>query len=70
MALEFPNFEMDEVALLASAVQETLERLKYANEARGGDDHEFIDYGRRYSVILQKLNSVLATSSASGPSHP
>lgn len=58
-AAQVPNFELDEVALLASAVQEALERLKRANEARGGDDPEFIEYGRRYAVILQKLNAVL-----------
>jgi hypothetical protein len=35
-------------------------RLKKANEARGGeDDPEFIEYGVRHAVILQKLNSVL-----------
>ena len=56
---ELPQFEKDEVALLASAVEKALERLKRANEARGGNDPEFIEYGRRYVVILQKLRSVL-----------
>lgn len=59
MARDFPNFDIDEVALLASAVEKALERLKRANEARGGNDSEFLEYGRRYSVILQKLRSVL-----------
>ena len=56
---ELPNFEKDEVALLASAVEKALERLKKANEARGGDDAELLEYGRRYAVILQKLQAVL-----------
>ena len=55
---EFPHFEMDEVALLISAVQKALERLQRANESRGGNDPEFLEYGRRYSIILQKLESV------------
>ena len=59
MEREFPHFEIDEVALLVSAVEKALERLHRANEARGGADPEFIEYGRRYSIILQKLRSVL-----------
>jgi hypothetical protein len=55
---DFPEFDMDEVALLITAVQKALERLRIANEARGGNDPEFLEYGRRYSVILQKLESV------------
>lgn len=58
MKNDFPQFDMDEVALLITAVQKALERLKRANEARGGNDPEFVEYGRRYSVILQKLESV------------
>lgn len=58
MKNNFPQFDMDEVALLITAVQKALERLKRANEARGGNDPEFVEYGRRYSVILQKLESV------------
>ena len=38
MINDFPQFEMDEVSLLISAVQKALERLKIANEARGGND--------------------------------
>jgi hypothetical protein len=52
-----PEFDREEVALLASAVEKALERLKRANEAR--EDPEFIEFGRRYAVILQKLRSVL-----------
>jgi hypothetical protein len=59
MERNFPHFDVEEVALLASAVQKALERLKEANEARGGNDPEFLEYGRRYSIVLQKLNSVL-----------
>ena len=46
---------MDDVALLITAVPKALERLRSANEAHGGSDAEFLEYGRRYSVILQKL---------------
>ncbi len=59
MKRDLPQFEIDEVALLVSAVEKALDRLKRANDARGGDDPEFVEYGRRYSVILQKLKSVL-----------
>lgn len=59
MARELPQFEIEEVALLVSAVEKALDRLKRANEARGGNDAEFLEYGRRYAVILQKLQSVL-----------
>ena len=63
MQPEFPHFDLDEVALLVSAVEKALERLKRANESRGGNDAEFIEYGRRYSIILQKLRSVLESGS-------
>ena len=59
MPQPFPEFEVYEVALLVSAVEKALERLKLANERSGGDDPEFLEYGRRYAVILQKLQSVL-----------
>lgn len=59
MPPQLPQFEQDEVALLISAVEKSLQRLKKANEARGGNDPEFLEYGRRYSVILQKLQAVL-----------
>ena len=54
-----PSFETDEVALLISSVEKSLERLYAANERVGGNDAELIEYGRRYAVILQKLQSVL-----------
>jgi hypothetical protein len=57
-----PNFEDDEVALLISAVEKALERLYAANERVGGNDPEMLEYGRRYAVILQKLQSVLQSS--------
>jgi hypothetical protein len=53
-----PSFEPDEVALLVSAVQKTLEHLREANERAGGHDIELIEYGRRYAVLLQKLEVV------------
>lgn len=56
---DLPHFEVDEVALLVSAVERALERLKRANESAGGEDPEFLEYGRRYAAILQKLRSVL-----------
>ena len=58
MRNDLPQFDIEEVALLITAVQKALERLKRANDARGGNDPEFLEYGRRYSVILQKLESV------------
>jgi hypothetical protein len=58
---DLPQFDMEEVDLLIAAVQKALEHLKVANEARGGADAEFLEFGRRYSVILQKLESVSAT---------
>ncbi len=53
-----PSFEADEVALLVSAVEKTLEHFRAANERVGGNDTELIEYGRRYSVLLQKLKAV------------
>jgi hypothetical protein len=53
-----PSFEPEEVALLVSAVQKTLEHLREANERAGGNDAELIEYGRRYAVLLQKLEMV------------
>jgi hypothetical protein len=57
-----PSFENDEVALLISAVEKSLERLYAANERVGGNDAELIEYGRRYAVILQKLQSVIGVT--------
>jgi hypothetical protein len=64
MAHTLPSFENDEVALLISAVEKSLERLYKANERVGGNDAELIEYGRRYSVILQKLQAVLRSQPA------
>jgi hypothetical protein len=58
MASVIPSFDPDEVALLVSAVQKTLEHLREANERVGGNDSELIEYGHRYAVLLQKLRAV------------
>ena len=65
MERTLPSFENDEVALLISAVEKSLERLYTANERVGGNDAELLEYGRRYSVILQKLQAVLQVQPAS-----
>jgi hypothetical protein len=64
MERTLPSFENDEVALLISAVEKSLERLYTANERVGGNDAELLEYGRRYSVILQKLQAVLQSQPA------
>ena len=56
---DFPSFEESDVALLISAVERSLQHLREANEQLGGQDKELIEYGRRYSLILQKLQAVL-----------
>jgi hypothetical protein len=56
-----PSFERDQAALLVSAVQTTLEYLREANQRAGGNDNELIEYGRRYAVLLQKLEAVANT---------
>jgi hypothetical protein len=53
-----PSFDAAEVELLVSAVQKTLEHLREANERMGGNDGELIEAGRRYAVLLQKLEAV------------
>ncbi len=58
MSAPLPSFDPDEVALLVSSVEKSLERLYEANERVGGNDAEMIEYGRRYSIILQKLKAV------------
>jgi hypothetical protein len=58
MSIAIPSFEREEVALLVSAVEKALEHLRQANERMGGNDAELLEYGRRYAVILQKLNTV------------
>lgn len=56
--MNLPSFEREEVALLVSAVEQALEHLRQANERVGGNDPELLQYGRRYAVLLQKLNAV------------
>jgi hypothetical protein len=58
MSSGIPSFDADEVALLVSAVQKTLEHLREGNERAGGNDKELMEYGRRYAIILQKLETV------------
>jgi hypothetical protein len=58
MSIAIPSFEREEVELLVSAVEKALEHLRQANERVGGNDPELLEYGRRYAVILQKLNTV------------
>jgi hypothetical protein len=58
MQYQLPPFEPDEVSLLISAVEQALQTLYQANERQGGNDREFIELGRRYSVLLQKLQAV------------
>ena len=53
-----PSFDPEEVELLISAVQTVLEHLKQANERLGGNDPEMLETGRRYAVVLQKLEAV------------
>jgi len=53
-----PAFEAQDVALLISAVERALANLRQANERTGGNDAEFLEYGRRYALILQKLEAV------------
>jgi hypothetical protein len=62
MDQSMPSFQPDEVALLISAVEKALERLYRANKRLGGNDAEMLEYGRRYSIILQKLQAVAGTS--------
>ena len=52
------RFDAGEVELLVSAVQKTLEHLREANERTAGNDGELIEAGRRYAVLLQKLQAV------------
>jgi hypothetical protein len=53
-----PSFEAGEVELLVSAVQKILEHLRAANERVGGNDAELMEAGRRYAILLQKLQTV------------
>jgi hypothetical protein len=58
-----PSFEAEEVELLASSVQKTLEHLRAANERLPRDDAEMLEAGRRYAVLLQELQAVTNHSS-------
>jgi hypothetical protein len=53
-----PSFEAGEVEPLVSAVQKALEHLRAANERVGGNDPELMEAGRRYAILLQKLQTV------------
>jgi len=59
---DFPAFNHDEVELLISSVEQSLRHLRAANERVGGNDAELLEYGTRYSVILEKLQSVAKRS--------
>ncbi|MDX2150022.1 MAG: hypothetical protein SFV54_04755 [Bryobacteraceae bacterium] len=54
-----PDFTESDVALLVTAVRQALERLRDANERAGGSDPELIEYGVRYSRLLEKLEVVV-----------
>ena len=62
MSVSLPSFDPDEVSLLVSSVEQSLRILRDANERNGGNDAELIEYGRRYSVLLEKLKSVAYSS--------
>ena len=64
MTVAIPSFEREEVALLVSAVERALEHLRQANERVGGNDPELMEYGRRYAIVLQKLNAVTTVSNS------
>ena len=66
MPSTLPSFDPDEVALLVSAVEQALQSLYKANEKRGGNDPELLDYGRRYSLLLQKLTAVIGSTDPAG----
>jgi len=57
-----PTFDKGDVALIISAIEQSLERLYRANADLGGNDPEMLEYGRRYSLLLQKLKAVGETS--------
>jgi hypothetical protein len=56
--ISLPSFDADEVELLASAVEKTLEHLREANERIGGNDAELMQMRQRYAILLQKLHAV------------
>jgi hypothetical protein len=53
-----PSFSVAEVELLVASVRKTLEHLREANERLGGGDAQMIETGQRYSVLLEKLQTV------------
>lgn len=57
-----PSFNTGEVELLVAAVQKTLEHLREANERLGGNDGELMEAGRRYAVLLEKLQVISSYS--------
>jgi hypothetical protein len=57
-----PSFDSEEVELLVAAVQKSLEHLRQANEHLGGNDAQILETGRRYALILQKLQAVAGNS--------
>ncbi|HEY1215402.1 MAG TPA: hypothetical protein VGE93_17365 [Bryobacteraceae bacterium] len=57
-----PSFNAGEVELLVAAVQKTLEHLREANERLGGNDGELMEAGRRYAVLLEKLQVISSYS--------
>ena len=59
MTHTLPAFDARDVALLISAVEKALKDLRTANERVGGNDAELLDYGRRYALILEKLQAVV-----------
>ena len=59
---EFPAFNQNDVQLLVTSVEQSLRHLRAANERIGGNDPELIEYGKQYSLILEKLQAVLNRS--------
>jgi hypothetical protein len=59
---DIPAFDEIEVQLLVSSVEQSLRHLHDANERVGGNDPELIEYGKRYSIILEKLQAVVNRS--------
>ena len=53
-----PSFDAGDVELLKSALEKVLEDLRTANERVGGNDSELLEAGRKYAVLLQKLQAV------------
>ena len=56
--ITLPAFTQDDVKLLITAVEQALKHLRDANERQGGNDAELLEYGRRYSLLLEKLTQI------------